>query len=59
MKNFDKSLTEVWEWKDKVYQEAKNLAPEDYVKKIKDVAERELETNAITLQSIHKEKQPV
>ncbi|MBI2470684.1 MAG: hypothetical protein HYV59_05505 [Planctomycetes bacterium] len=34
MKKCDKSLIEVWEWKEKVYQDVKDLKAEEYVEKI-------------------------
>lgn len=36
MKTYDKSLTEVWEWKEKVGDETEGLSPVDYVKKMRD-----------------------
>ncbi len=36
---YDKSLTEVWEWKEKVYEEYKHLTPEEYVARINKNAE--------------------
>jgi len=35
MKKYDKSLIEVWEWKEKVYQDVKDLKAEEYVDKVK------------------------
>jgi hypothetical protein len=34
MRTYDKSLTEVWEWKESVYNEAKGLSATDYVRKM-------------------------
>ncbi len=31
----DKSLEEVWEWKDKVYQETKGLSMQEFVENIR------------------------
>lgn len=59
MRNFDKSLTEVWEWKDKVYQDTKNMTAAEYAEKVRKDVDKELETNAIALQAVHKEKQLV
>lgn len=52
MKNYDKSLMEVWEWKETIYQEVKDLSPEEYVKKIKDDAGKILSEHNISLTSI-------
>lgn len=35
MQKYDKSLIEVWEWKDKVYQDFKDLTIDEYVKKVR------------------------
>jgi hypothetical protein len=40
MKRYDKSLTEVWEWKEKVYQDVKGLSKEVYLEKLRKDAER-------------------
>jgi hypothetical protein len=49
MKTYDKSLTEVWEWKEKVYEETKGLSIEDYLIKIKENADAILSKNQINL----------
>lgn len=36
----DKSLEEVWMWKEKIYQETRNMSMEERVKKIKENALR-------------------
>lgn len=36
----DKSLEEVWSWKEKIYQETKNISFEEKVKKIKENASK-------------------
>ena len=36
----DKSLEEVWSWKEKIYLETKGMSMEDRVKKIKENASR-------------------
>jgi hypothetical protein len=39
MKN-DKSLEEVWTWKEKIYQETKNMSMEERVRMIKENASK-------------------
>lgn len=36
----DKSLEEVWQWKEKIYQETKDISMEERVKRIKENASR-------------------
>lgn len=52
----DKSLKEVWEWKDLVYEETKNLSMEEKIKKIKKDAERILKENKLDLKILKKGK---
>jgi len=52
MKRYDKSLIEVWEWKEKVYREVKDMAPNEYVKKIKNDAEKILSDSHIKLPTV-------
>jgi hypothetical protein len=47
----DKSLQEVWDWKDKVYQETKHLSIRDTVKKIHEDAQRIKKTAGLKLKS--------
>jgi len=35
MEKYDKSLIEVWEWKEKAYQDMKDLSTQDYLEKLK------------------------
>jgi len=56
MKKYDKSLTEVWEWKEKVYKNVKDLTPEDYIERIKSDADKILTDNRIKLTSISLKK---
>jgi hypothetical protein len=49
MRTYDKSLTEVWGWKEKVYNETKALSAVDYIKKFKQDADTILSKNQITL----------
>jgi len=59
MKKYDASLVEVWDWKDKVYREIKDLPVRDRLIKIKNDAERILSDRHIELKSIslHKARQ--
>ncbi len=61
MKRYEKSLTEVWKWKEKVYQDVKDLTTEDYLEKIRGDAERILSENhaKLTPISLKKELQKV
>ena len=52
MKRYDKSLIEVWEWKEKVYREVKDMSPSEYVKKIKNDAEKILSDSHIKLPTV-------
>ena len=52
MKRYDKSLIEVWEWKERIYREVKDLPPNEYLKKIKNDAERILSESNINLNPI-------
>lgn len=52
MKKYDKSLIEVWEWKEKVFEEVKNLSIENYVAKIKSDTDRILLENGIKLKRV-------
>ncbi len=49
MRNYDKSLLEVWEWKDKIYQEVKNLSAKEYVVKLKTDVDKILADKSIHL----------
>lgn len=49
MKKYDKSLTEVWDWKEKVYDETKALSAENYIIKSKRDADAILSKNQINL----------
>jgi hypothetical protein len=57
MKKYDKSLIEVWEWKDKVYHDIKGLTPEQYIKKIKGDGERILSDARIKLTLVSEKKE--
>lgn len=57
MKNYDKSLIEVWEWKEKVYQDVKDLTPKGYVEKVRNDADKILSEADIKLTSISFKKE--
>lgn len=61
MKRYEKSLTEVWKWKEKVYQDVKDLTTEDYLEKLRGDAEKILSENhaKLTPISLKKELQKV
>ena len=52
MKKYDKSLIEVWEWKDKVYSNVKDLNTKEYVDKIKNDADTILANSKLKLKTI-------
>ena len=56
MKSYEKSLTEVWEWKEKVYQDVKDLTTEDYLEKLRGDAEKILSENHAKLRRISLKK---
>jgi len=49
MKTYDKSLTEVWEWKEGVYSEIKGLSAKEYIRKTTKDADSVLSENHIEL----------
>ena len=56
MRKYDRSLIEVWEWKEKVYDDIKNLTPEQYIDKIKEDADRILSDALIKLTPVSQKK---
>ena len=52
MRKYDKSLIEVWEWKEKVYQDVKDLSAEEYLKKIKNDTDKIFSETGIELNQI-------
>jgi len=56
MKRYDKSLIEVWEWKEKVYHDVKDLPPDRYINKIKEDADRILSDALIELTPVSQKK---
>lgn len=56
MSKYDKSLTDVWHWKESVYQDVKDLTPKEYIDKIKYDADQILKENSIELEAIPAEE---
>jgi hypothetical protein len=54
---YDKSLLEVWKWKEKVYQEVRELSAKEYVEKIRNGADRILSDNRIKLVPVSLKKE--
>jgi len=52
MRTYDKSLTEVWEWKEGVYRETKGLSAKDYIHKMTKDADSVLSESHIELTPI-------
>ncbi|MBI4654874.1 MAG: hypothetical protein HY752_07780 [Nitrospirae bacterium] len=58
MRKYDKSLIEVWDWKEKVYHDVKDLSAKDYIERVKEDAAKILTESQIKLKTISlKEKQ--
>lgn len=49
----DKSIEEVWKWKDEIYEENKNLSLKDYVESLKNDSEIFLKSRNIELKKLH------
>lgn len=52
MKKYDRSLIEVWEWKERVYDEVKELTAKEYIEKIRNDADKILSEKSIKLISV-------
>ena len=52
MRTYDKSLIEVWDWKESVYREAKGLSATDYIRKMTKDADTILSESHIELTPI-------
>jgi len=52
MKNYDRSLIEVWEWRRKVHEDLKGLTVEEYVKKVREEADAALDKYGIKLKRV-------
>ena len=57
MQKYDKSLIEVWEWKDKVYQDFKDLTVEEYVKKVREESDAIMAKHGIKLKRVKAKKE--
>jgi len=49
MRKYDESIIEVWEWKEKVYQDVKGLTPKAYIERIKAEADKILSDALVDL----------
>jgi hypothetical protein len=56
MKKPDKSLREVWGWKEKVFQEYGQFSSQEYIQKMKNNTEKLLSTNNIKLKDLSLER---
>lgn len=52
MRKYDKSLIEVWEWKEKVYHDVRDLTAKEYIERIKNDAEKILGERRIKLKTV-------
>jgi hypothetical protein len=61
MRKYDKSLIEVWEWKEEVYQDVKDLTAKEYIEKVKNNADKIFSESGIKLKpiSLNKEHQRI
>ncbi len=59
MRKYDKSLIEVWRWKDEVYEDVKGLSAKEYIEKVKSDADKIFSESGIKLEliSLNKEHQ--
>ena len=57
MREYDKSLMEVWEWKERVYHDVKDLTAKEYIERIKDDADRILSDALIKLTPVPPKKE--
>jgi hypothetical protein len=56
MRKYDQSLVEVWEWKEKVYHDVKELTPDQYINKIKENSDKILSDALIMLTPVFQKK---
>lgn len=52
MRKYDRSLIEVWEWKEKVYQDVKNLSAKEYIERVKEDSAKILRECKVKLKTI-------
>ena len=57
MRKYDKSLMEVWQWKEDVYEDVKDLNNNEYIEKIRCNADKILSGSAIKLTPISLKKE--
>lgn len=57
MRKDDTSLVEVWEWKERVYQEVKGLSTKEYIEKVRNDADKILSESAIKLTPVPLKKE--
>jgi hypothetical protein len=57
MRKYDKSLMEVWQWKEDVYEDVKDLNNNEYIEKIRCNADKILSENTIKLTPIYLKKE--
>jgi hypothetical protein len=55
MKRCDRSLEEVWEWKEQVYQDVKELTPAGYLAKISKDADVLLKDHGLNLRTVKRD----
>jgi hypothetical protein len=56
MQKYDKSLTEVWEWKEKVYQDIKDMTDKELIEYFRKGTDRILAEHGIKLKQYRKRK---
>ena len=56
MEKYDKSLVEVWEWKESVYQDVKKLSDSDYAEKLKRESDEILSAAGVKLRTVSKHR---
>lgn len=56
MKNYDKSLIEVWRWKGDVYEDVKGMNDKEHIEKIRNDSEKILSDSTIILKPISRRK---
>lgn len=52
MEKYDKSLTEVWEWRKKVHENYKNLTTKEYVEKTRKDTDRIMKERGLKLRTV-------
>jgi len=57
MRKYDESIIEVWEWKEKVYQDVKGLTPKEYIERIKAEADKILSDALVDLTPVSSRKE--